>query len=67
MEDETHFTALEIKIAYLEDFTAQLQNTVLEYSREIDALKRENLRLKARMDDIASSFESMPQNRPPHY
>ncbi|MGP1459788.1 MAG: SlyX family protein [Treponema sp.] len=67
-EHERRLEAAEIKLAYMEDFVNQLQQAVLEQQAELDALKRENKTLAAKLGDIASLLDDdIPNRRPPHY
>ncbi len=66
--NEQRIEAAEIKLSYIEDFVNQLQQAVLEQKMELDALRRENKTLAAKLGDIASLLDDDIQNRrPPHY
>ena len=66
--NEQRIEAAEIKLSYIEDFVNQLQQAVLEQKMELDALRRENKTLAAKLSDIASLLDDDIQNRrPPHY
>ena len=68
IETEKRIVALETKLAYIEDFVNQLQQAVLEQKTELDALRRENKTLAAKLGDIASLLDDdIPNRRPPHY
>ena len=65
--NEQRIEAAEIKLSYIEDFVNQLQQAVLEQKMELDALRRENKTLAAKLGDIASLLDDDIQNRrPPH-
>lgn len=66
--NEQRIEAAEIKLSYIEDFVNQLQQAVLEQKTELDALRRENKTLAAKLGDIASLLDDdIPNRRPPHY
>ena len=66
--NEQRLEAAEIKLSYIEDFVNQLQQAVLEQKAELDALRRENKALAAKLGDIASLLDDdIPNRRPPHY
>lgn len=66
--NEDRFVALETKMAYLEDFLAQLQNVTVEHTREIEILRKENKLLAQKVSDMAEQLEGdVPNRRPPHY
>ena len=66
--NEQRIVAAEIKLSYIEDFVNQLQQAVLEQKAELDALRRENKTLAAKLGDIASLLDDdIPKRRPPHY
>jgi len=66
--NEQRIEAAEIKLSYIEDFVNQLQQAVLEQKAELDALRRENKALAAKLGDIASLLDDdIPNRRPPHY
>ena len=56
-EIDERFIALETKIAYLEEFTAELQEVVVEHTKTIDRLTAVNKALT----------EKIPNRKPPHY
>lgn len=65
---EDRITALEIKIAYLEDFLNKLQAIAVEQGKIIDTLKVENRVLKSKIKEILDNQEQdIPNRRPPHY
>lgn len=66
--NEQRIVAAEIKLSYIEDFVNKLQQAVLEQKAELDALRRENKTLAAKLGDIASLLDDdIPKRRPPHY
>ena len=66
-QTEEKFIALETKLAYLENFVAQLQDVSVEQAREIDILKQENKLVSGKLKDISDSLEEIPNRKPPHY
>jgi SlyX protein len=66
-QTEEKFIALETKLAYLENFVAQLQDVSVEQAREIDILKQENKLVSGKLQDISDSLEEIPNRKPPHY
>lgn len=65
---EDRITALEIKIAYLEDFLNKLQTIAVEQGEIVDTLKVENRVLKSKIKEILDNQEQdIPNRRPPHY
>lgn len=53
-------------MTYLEDFVHQMQEVAVENAREIDALKRKNQTLEAKIEELLEN-EEIPNRRPPHY
>ena len=64
---EERITAVEAKLAYLEDFVNQLQSVVVEQGRTLEHLKEENKILAVRLRELHSSSEEIPDRKPPHY
>lgn len=69
MEKETdnRFTALETKLAYLEDFVNQLQQVSVEQTKLIEVLRQENRMMSGKIQDISDSLDEIPNRKPPHY
>lgn len=65
-ETEDRFIALETKIAYMDDFIAQLQEEVVSHQKQIEILRTENQILSNRIKDLSEN-EEIPNRRPPHY
>ena len=61
--------ALEISIAYLDETIETLNSTITAQWKQIDALSREMLALRERLDDAEMKSEtgSPPDQPPPHY
>ncbi|MBX9819524.1 SlyX family protein [Afipia birgiae] len=60
--------ALEIRIAYLDETIEALNNTITAQWKQIDALSREMLSLRERLEDAEMKSGAGPANEPPpHY
>lgn len=60
--------ALEIRIAYLDETIEALNNTITAQWKQIDALSREMLNLRERLEDAeAKSGSPITNEPPPHY
>lgn len=66
-EVEDKFIALETKIAYLEEFTSELQNVVVEHTKTIDRLTTANRLMSEKITEIIENSEEIPNRKPPHY
>lgn len=65
-EHQERFTVLEIKAAYLEKLTLELNEVVINQARLIDDLLLRLSRLERQQQSTAEDRE-LPQERPPHY
>ena len=65
MSDE-RFTKLEIKAAYLEKLTLDLNEVVISQGQLLEDLGQRLQRLERQLDATAEERE-LPQERPPHY
>jgi len=65
-EIEERFMALEVKIAYMDDFIEKLQQEAVENQKEIKILRDENKILSGRIQDLSENLE-IPNRKPPHY
>ena len=63
---EERFTRLEIKAAYLEKLTSELNDVVVGQAQLIDELVERLRRLERQLQASAEERE-LPQERPPHY
>jgi uncharacterized coiled-coil protein SlyX len=63
---EERFTTLEIKAAYLEKLTIELNEVVVGQAQQIDDLLQRLVRLERQLQAAAEERE-LPQERPPHY
>lgn len=60
--------ALEIRIAYLDEIIETLNSTITAQWKQIDALSREMLHLRERLDDAETKSGTGPSSEPPpHY
>ena len=66
MASEERFTRLEIKAAYLEKLTADLNDVVVGQAQLIDELVGRLARLERQLQ-ASSEERELPQERPPHY
>lgn len=68
MENEINerFIALEMKVAYMEDFIEKLQEVCVENQKTIEILRQENKILSGRIQDLSDNIE-IPNRKPPHY
>ena len=70
MEKETdeRLTAIEMKLAYMEDFVNQIQNVAVEQAKTIDKLQKEMKLMSDRVREMSNAMEGEISNRkPPHY
>lgn len=67
-EAEERFTAIEMKLAYMEDFVNQIQNVAVEQSSTIEKLKKEVKLMSDRIREMSDAMEGdIPNRKPPHY
>ena len=70
MEKETteRITAIEMKLAYMEDFVNQIQNVAVEQAKTIDKLEKEIKLMADKMREMSDTMEGdIPNRKPPHY
>lgn len=70
MEKETdeRLTAIEMKLAYMEDFVNQIQDVTVEQAKTIDNLQKEIKMMSDKIRDMSNVMEGdIPNRRPPHY
>ncbi|MBQ1949214.1 MAG: SlyX family protein [Treponema sp.] len=70
MEKETdeRFTAIEMKLAYMEDFVSQIQQVAVEQTRTIENLKKEVKLMSDKIREMSDAMEGdIPNRKPPHY
>ena len=67
-EIEERLTAIEMKLAFMEDFVRQIQEVAVEQAKTIDMLKIENKLISDRLRDMSDYLEGdVPNRKPPHY
>ena len=67
-EIEERLTAIEMKLAFMEDFVRQIQEVAVEQAKTIDMLKKENKLISDRLRDLSDYLEGdVPNRKPPHY
>jgi SlyX protein len=66
-ETDERLTAIETKLAYIEDFINKLQTVSVEHTQTLDILQRENKMISEKLHDLTDSLEDIPNRRPPHY
>lgn len=67
-ETEERLTAIEMKLAFMEDFVRQIQEVAVEQAKTIDMLKKENKLISDRLHDMSDYLEGdVPNRKPPHY
>ena len=70
MEKETdeRLTAIEMKLAYMEDFVNQIQNVAVDQAKTIDKLQKEVKLMSDRIREMSNNMEGdIPNRKPPHY
>ena len=70
MEKETdeRLIAIEMKLAYMEDFVNQVQNVAVEQAKTIDKLQKEVKLMSDRIREMSDAMEGdIPNRKPPHY
>ncbi len=67
-EAEERFTAIEMKLAFMEDFVNQIQKVAVEQSSTIEKLKKEVKLMSDRIREMSDAMEGdIPNRKPPHY
>lgn len=67
-ETEERLTAVEMKLAYMEDFVSQIQGVAVEQAKTIDKLQKEIKLMSEKISDMSNAVEGdIPNRRPPHY
>ena len=70
MEKETddRMTAIEMKLAYMEDFVSQIQNVAVDQAKTIDKQQKEIKMMSDRIREMSNQMEGdIPNRKPPHY
>ncbi|MCR4735032.1 MAG: SlyX family protein [Treponema sp.] len=67
-ETEERLTAIEMKLAYMEDFVSQIQKVAVEQTNTIDKLQKEIKLMSDRIREMSNDMEGdIPNRKPPHY
>lgn len=67
-EIDNRFMAMEMKLAYMEDFVNQIQEVAVEQTKTIDKLKGEIKLMSNKIREMSDSLEGeIPNRKPPHY
>ena len=67
-ETDERFTAIEMKLAYMEDFVKQIQDVAVEQAKTIDKLQKEVKLMADRVREMSNAMEGdIPNRKPPHY
>jgi SlyX protein len=67
-ETEDRLTAIEMKLAYMEDFVSQIQNVAVDQAKTIDKLQKEIKMMSDRICEMSNQMEGdIPNRKPPHY
>lgn len=67
-ETEDRLTAIEMKLAYMEDFVSQIQNVAVDQAKTIDKLQKEIKLMSDRIREMSNQMEGdIPNRKPPHY
>ena len=70
MQNETteRLTAIEMKLAYMEDFVNQIQAVAVEQTKTIDKLQKEIKLMSDKIREMSDAAEGdIPNRKPPHY
>lgn len=65
--DEKRMEEMEIRMAYLEDYTISLNEVVLKGNRKIEYLEEQLQTLKRKMEELAENLPAPENQKPPHY
>ena len=67
-EIDNRFMAMEMKLAYMEDFVNQIQEVAVEQEKTIDKRKGEIKLMSNKIREMSDSLEGeIPNRKPPHY
>lgn len=67
-ETEDRLTAIEMKLAYMEDFVSQIQTVAVDQAKTIDKLQKEIKLMSDRIREMSNQMEGdIPNRKPPHY
>ena len=67
-ETDDRITAIETKLAYMEDFVNQIQNVAVDQAKTIDKLQKEIKLMSDKIREMSDAVEGdIPNRKPPHY
>ena len=67
-ETEDRLTAIEMKLAYMEEFVSQIHNVAVDQAKTIDKLQKEIKIMADRIREMSNQMEGdIPNRKPPHY
>lgn len=67
-ETDERFTALETKLAYMEDFMNQIQEVCVEQAKTIDLLQKEIKLMSGKIHEMSDYLDGdIPNRKLPHY
>ena len=67
-ETDERITAIEMKLAYMEDFVNQIQDVAVEQAKTIDKLQKEIKLMSDKIREMSDTMEGdVPNRKPPHY
>ncbi|MBO4516529.1 SlyX family protein [bacterium] len=65
---DDRLTAIEMKLAYMEDFVNQIQDVAVEQAQTIDKLQKEIKLMSDKIREMSDTMEGdIPNRKPPHY
>ena len=65
---DERLTAIEMKLAYMEDFVNQIQDVAVEQAKTIDKLQKEIKLMSDKIREMSNTLEGdIPNRKPPHY
>ena len=68
LKTEERLTAIEMKLAYMEDFVNQIQDVAVEQAQTIDKLQKEIKLMSDKIREMSDTMEDdIPNRKPPHY
>ena len=68
LKTEDRLTAIEMKLAYMEDFVNQIQDVAVEQAKTIDKLQKETKLMSDKIREMSNTLEGdIPNRKPPHY
>ena len=68
IKTDDRLTAIEMKLAYMEDFVNQIQNVAVEQAQTIDKLQKEIKLMSDKIREMSDTMEGdIPNRKPPHY